>query len=70
MYVVKTTSNFDKQFKKLDRSVQRMIAKWIRNHLENCTNPRATGKGLVANVNYPDLRQMPKRSELVKALID
>lgn len=50
MYTVKTTSDFEKQFKKLDKSVQRMIAKWIQKHLENCADPRATGKGLVANL--------------------
>lgn len=51
MYSVKTTPNFEKQFKKLDKSVQRIIAKWIHRHLENCTDPRAAGKGLVANLS-------------------
>ncbi|MGN0629705.1 MAG: type II toxin-antitoxin system RelE/ParE family toxin [Ruminococcus sp.] len=50
MYSVKTTSDFDKQFKKLDKSVQRIISKWINKHLDGCTDPRATGKGLVANL--------------------
>ena len=51
MYRVKTTASFDKNFKKLDKSVQLIIAKWIKNHLMNCDNPRAFGKGLTANLS-------------------
>ena len=36
MYRVKTTASFDKNFKKLDKSVQLIIAKWIKNHLIDC----------------------------------
>lgn len=50
MYNLETTEEFDKQFKKLDKSVQQMIARWIRKHLENCDDPRSTGKGLVGNL--------------------
>ena len=50
MYSVETTPTFDKQFGKLDKSVQQLIAKWIRKHLINCENPRAQGKGLTANL--------------------
>ena len=51
MYRVKTTASFDKSFKKLDKSVQLIIAKWIKNHLIDCDNPRAFGKGLTANLS-------------------
>ncbi len=50
MYKVKTTSDFDKQFKKLDHSVQVMVSKWIKKHLINTDNPRAQGKPLTANL--------------------
>ena len=50
MYVIKTTSDFDKQFKKLDRSVQIMVSNWIKKHLINTDNPRAQGKPLAANL--------------------
>ena len=50
MYKVKTTSDFDKQFKKLDHSVQVMVSKWIKKHLTNTDNPRAQGKPLTANL--------------------
>ena len=45
-YVIETTPEFDAQFKKLDRSVQRMVLTWIRKHLENTEDPRAYGKAL------------------------
>ncbi len=38
-----------KQLKKLDRYTQRLIDSWIAKHLENCENPRSTGKPLTAN---------------------
>ena len=50
MYKVKTTDDFDRQFRKLDRSVQTIIAKWIRKHLVDCEDPRATGKALTADL--------------------
>ena len=34
MYRVETTSRFDKEFKKLDRYTQKMIANWIEKNLE------------------------------------
>lgn len=48
-YTVKTTLRFDREFKKLDRYTQRMIAAWISKNLENCENPRIHGKGLTSN---------------------
>lgn len=38
-----------KSLKKLDKGVAHLIASWIRKNLEGCTDPRAHGKGLVAN---------------------
>ena len=45
-YVIETTPEFDAQFKKLDRSVQKKVLTWIAKHLENTDNPRAYGKAL------------------------
>ena len=49
MYSIETTDDFNKQFKKLDKSVQQLIAKWIKKHLISTDNPRAQGKALTAN---------------------
>ena len=49
MYRVRTTSRFDREFKKLDRYTQRMIKGWISKNLENTENPRVHGKGLSSN---------------------
>ena len=48
-YSVKTTSRFDKEFKKLDRYTQKMIKSWIIKNLVDCEDPRQHGKGLTAN---------------------
>lgn len=48
-YSVRTTSRFDKEFKKLDRYTQLMIKAWIDKNLIGCENPRIHGKALVAN---------------------
>ena len=50
MYSLITTSDFDKAFRKLDRSVQIMISKWIHKHLDNCDDPRTFGNGLSGNL--------------------
>lgn len=49
MYTVRYTTKAEKQLKKLDKSVQRLILNWIGKNLEGCENPRAKGKGLVEN---------------------
>ena len=49
-YTLLLSDDFEKQFKKLDRSIQIIIAKWIKKHLENCDDPRASGKALSANL--------------------
>lgn len=48
-YKVKSTPEFDREFKKLDRNIQRMIKAWIEKNLQGCKNPRSHGKGLTAN---------------------
>lgn len=50
-YRVETTKQFEKQFKKLDKSVQILVSKWIKKHLIDCENPRVYGKGLVENLS-------------------
>lgn len=50
MYIIKTTSDFDKHFKRLDNSIQIMVSNWIKKHLINTDNPRAHGKPLNANL--------------------
>lgn len=49
IYVIETTSRFDKEFKKLDRYTQRMIKGWIDKNLVGEKNPHRHGKSLVAN---------------------
>lgn len=48
-YQVKTTKQFDKEFKKLDRYTQRVIKSWITKNLVYCENPRLHGRALIAN---------------------
>ena len=49
IYEVITTEKFKKLFKKLDRSIQKMIKAWIDKNLIGTNNPRLYGKGLTAN---------------------
>ena len=49
-YKLVITEDFEKQLRKLDRSVQLIIAKWIKKHLEDCEDPKASGQGLTANL--------------------
>lgn len=50
MYSIETTEKFDKQFKKLDRSVQAMVKTWIVKHLAGTQDPRLQGKSLSGNL--------------------
>jgi len=45
---VETTDQFDREFKKLDRSVQRRVLTYLRD-VEGLSDPRQRGKGLTAN---------------------
>jgi len=51
-YKILTTADFEKSFKKLDKSVQRQIKKWIDNHLIDVEDPKAFGKPLVGNMAH------------------
>lgn len=49
MYRVEYSKKAQKQIRKLDKSIQRLLFAWIDKHLEGTTNPRANGKGLTGN---------------------
>lgn len=46
MYKLYTTKSFRKEFKKLDRPVQKLIKHWIEKNLINTNEPRVHGKAL------------------------
>ena len=46
MYKLVVSNRFKRSFKKLDKQVAEVIAKWIDEHLYNCKNPRAHGHAL------------------------
>ncbi len=48
-YQLRTDKKFDRAFKKLDPSVQRMLRDWIEKNLMDCEDPRNYGKALVGN---------------------
>ena len=48
-YRVELTANARKQLRKMDRFDARILATWIRDNLDGCTDPRAFGKGLSTN---------------------
>ena len=43
------SKDFQKLFKKLDPSVQKLVASYIKHNLENTDDPRAHGKALKGN---------------------
>lgn len=49
-YNVETTAAFDKEFKKLDRPVQKILKAWIEKNLIDCVNPHQHGKALKGNL--------------------
>lgn len=48
-FSVQFTEKALKQLQKLDKHTASLITGWIRKNLENCSNPRQHGKGLVEN---------------------
>jgi len=48
-YVLEPTPLFAKQFKKLDKFVQRQIKKYMEELIKDGADPKAKGKGLTAN---------------------
>ncbi|GGE37019.1 type II toxin-antitoxin system RelE family toxin [Streptococcus himalayensis] len=49
MYSIEYSKKAQKQIKKLDKQIQRLLFAWIDKHLEGTDNPRAHGKGLTGN---------------------
>ena len=49
MYKLESSARFKKEFRKLDKNVQKRIRSWIIENLVNIEDPRSLGKGLVAN---------------------
>jgi mRNA interferase RelE/StbE len=45
-YSINYTSTFEKQFRKLDKNTQQMIANFISRKISNLINPRLEGKAL------------------------
>ena len=50
MYRLIITDDFEKQFRKLDKSVQAMVQKWIAKHLGADADPRDSGRPLSPNL--------------------
>lgn len=48
-YQVEFSESALSDLKKLDKSVQTLILKWIKKNLVNSTNPKAHGKALIGN---------------------
>ena len=46
MYKVYFDKKVEKDFKKLDKKVLKLILDWIENNLENIEEPRSKGKAL------------------------
>jgi len=76
-YKFVTTTTFDKEFKKLDKSIQKIIAKYIKINLINSTNPFLKGKALTTNLkgiwryrimNYRLLVEIKEDKFIIKTL--
>ena len=51
MYKLVVSEKVLKQFKKLDKSVAKLIILWLEKNIDNCENPRIHGKALKGNLN-------------------
>ncbi|MGX7777232.1 type II toxin-antitoxin system RelE family toxin [Streptococcus pluranimalium] len=49
MYQIEYSKKAQKQIKKLDRSIQKLLFSWIDKHLDQTYDPRQHGKGLTGN---------------------
>lgn len=67
-YKFVTTTTFDKEFKKLDKSVQKIIAKYIKSNLINSTNPFLKGIWRYRIMNYRLLVEIKEEKFIIKAL--
>ena len=48
-YSVELSDRFKREFRKLDKTTQKLMRAWIEKYLVNCNAPGAYGKGLTAN---------------------
>ncbi len=48
-YKVEYSERVVKQLRKLDGGAKKIVLNWIKKNLVNCENPRAKGKGLIAD---------------------
>lgn len=49
IFHLRTTAQFDKQFKKLDCFTQKQLKEWLMLNIEGTQNPRKKEKGLTSN---------------------
>lgn len=49
MYHVEYSKKAQKQIRKLDKSIQRLLFAWVDKYLDGTDPPRANGKGLTGN---------------------
>ncbi|WP_165173554.1 type II toxin-antitoxin system RelE/ParE family toxin [Adlercreutzia sp. ZJ242] len=49
MWRLRFSKKADKQLSKMDAGVRRVIVAWLLKNVDGCDNPRAPGKGLVAD---------------------
>ncbi len=49
MWRLEFSKRADKQLSKMNPGVRRMIIAWLLKNVDGCADPRAHGKGLVAN---------------------
>lgn len=77
-WTIKTSEDFNRKFKKLDKAIQVQIRRWIKNHLLNVDDPTIFGKALQGNMvgywryrigNYRIIAKI-KKKELILIFID
>lgn len=49
MWRLEFSKRADKQLVKMDAGVRRVVVSWLLKNIDGCEDPRAHGKGLVAN---------------------
>ncbi|MGV3022336.1 type II toxin-antitoxin system RelE family toxin [Streptococcus suis] len=49
MYRIDYSKRAQRQIRKMDKQVQRLLFAWIDKHLDGTENPRQHGKGLIDN---------------------
>ena len=49
MWRLEFSKRADKQLSKMDPGARRIVVAWLLKNIDGCTDPRAHGKGLVAN---------------------